>query len=148
MSKVIILVGIPGIGKSTLASKLEAGGYVRLSADAIRGELYGDENVQGNQSHIFGILYDRYEASLRKKKNIVIDNTNINKKARRGFIQLARDYNYDIFLWLMPLDVERAVRQNSERARQVPEEIIRKRFKALLANLPTETEGTVVRFKK
>lgn len=147
MSKLIILCGVPGSGKSTKAAKLEKGGFFRLSADAIRGELYGDENVQGDQYQIFGILYKRFSEALKAGKDIVIDNTNINRKARARYVREGRDKNYDIFLWLMPMDVERAIAQNNARERVVPEDVIRKRFISLKANLPTKEEGIVVKFK-
>ncbi len=147
MPKIIILVGVIGIGKTTLAKRLESSDYVRLSADSIRLELYGDENIQGDQYKIYNILYERMDKALKARKDIVIDNTNIHKKSRAVYIRKARDHNYDIFLWQMPLDLEKAIRQNNSRERQVPEDIIRKRFTTLLANLPTETEGKVIRLR-
>jgi predicted kinase len=148
MPKILILVGVMGIGKTTLALKLEKAGYVRLSADSIRLELYGDENIQGDQYKIYGILFSRMQEALKARKNIVVDNTNINRKSRVRYCKEGKANGYDVQLWQMPLDLERAIRQNNSRERQIPEDIIRKRFTSLLANLPTESEGTVVRFKQ
>jgi predicted kinase len=148
MPKIIVLVGVMGIGKTSLALKLEKAGYVRLSADSIRMELYGDESVQGDQIKIYSILFSRMDEAFKAKKNIVIDNTNINKKSRVRYCKEGRANGYDVQVWQMPLDLERAIRQYNLRERQIPEEIIRKRFTSLLANLPTESEGRVVRLRK
>lgn len=43
MAKLIILVGAPGVGKSTFAKEL--GGQI-VSTDEIRKKLYGNENIK------------------------------------------------------------------------------------------------------
>ena len=48
--KCIILCGIPGSGKSTYAQSFEELGWVHLSSDLIRKELYGDESIQVGDS--------------------------------------------------------------------------------------------------
>lgn len=44
MVEFIMLVGLPGSGKSTYAEKLKEKGYIIHSSDAIREELTGDIN--------------------------------------------------------------------------------------------------------
>lgn len=51
MANFILFVGLPASGKSYLAQKLcndHPGEYVWLSSDAIRGELWGNEEDQQN----------------------------------------------------------------------------------------------------
>ncbi|MEH2004128.1 AAA family ATPase, partial [Nostoc sp.] len=49
MTKLILLIGLPGSGKSTLAKQLlaECPQMSLISTDAIRGQLFGSQAVQG-----------------------------------------------------------------------------------------------------
>jgi predicted kinase len=49
MTKLILLIGLPGSGKSTLAKQLlaECPQMALISTDAIRGQLFGSQAVQG-----------------------------------------------------------------------------------------------------
>ena len=48
-SQLILLIGLPGSGKSSLAEQLvaQSPGSAIISTDAIRAQLFGDEGIQG-----------------------------------------------------------------------------------------------------
>ena len=128
MSKLFMLIGIPGSGKSTAAQKLsEIYNAPIYSSDDIRKELYGDASVQDNPKKVFDILHKRIIEGLNKYSNVIYDATNIYSKYRKEFLEsLPIDdarYNICIVLAERP-DV--CIKRQSLRERQVPEEVIRK----------------------
>ena len=67
MSKLFMLIGIPGSGKSTASQKLsEIYNAPIYSSDDIRKELYGDASVQDNPKKVFDILHKRIIEGLNK----------------------------------------------------------------------------------
>ena len=61
LKRLILLVGIPGSGKTTLAKKIVERGFTCLSADPIREELYGAAIEQGDAKEVFKIFFERLE---------------------------------------------------------------------------------------
>lgn len=60
MPKLIMMVGVAGSGKSTIAMRIASQmkeEVVLLSFDAIRGEIYGDENCQRDPGRVFDIMH-------------------------------------------------------------------------------------------
>ena len=70
-----MLVGLPGSGKSTYSKTQKD--FVIHSSDALREELYGDENCQDNNTDLFAILHSRIKTDLIDGKNVIYDATNI-----------------------------------------------------------------------
>ena len=68
MANFIMLVGIPGCGKSTLTEKLKAEGYTIHSSDAIRNEL--DIHDPKKSSLIFDIMHKIPQFFLLKQYKI------------------------------------------------------------------------------
>lgn len=60
MTKFTMMIGVFGSGKSTVAAEIakETGAEI-VSSDAIRGEIYGDENCQANPARVFEIVHQR-----------------------------------------------------------------------------------------
>lgn len=86
--KLILLVGIPGSGKSTYAHKYikEHLGTVHLSSDGICKELHGDESIQDNPGEVFTIMQKRAIDGLNFGYDVIYDATNVTRKDRTSII--------------------------------------------------------------
>ncbi len=81
MKTLVILVGVPGSGKSTYARELEAIGYVRINQDMFKGDR--------------GSTTDAFNNALNAGKNIVLDRCNINVDQRRVWLNKAISAGYE-----------------------------------------------------
>ncbi|KAK1866794.1 hypothetical protein I4F81_009307 [Pyropia yezoensis] len=76
-TRVLLLVGLPGSGKTTFASRLvAAGGWVRVSQDDVGGSRPAVER--------------RFKAALESGEGVVVDRCNCSVQQRRWFIETAR----------------------------------------------------------
>lgn len=146
MKKLIILIGVPGAGKTTLAMKIVEKGFHCLNADTIREELYGDAADQGDKEEVFSLFFKRLEETFSEGKNVIIDNTNLNPKQRKPILDKADRFGYnDIQLWLLDIPLEVCLSRNRSRDRVVPEDIVANMYMELnRSGRPKRTEGKVV----
>lgn len=137
--------GPPGSGKSTHAKRIaEEFGAVRLNADEVRGIVGKGEDDQ-EVSHIaFRNLETCAEILLRQNFNLVIDNLNSNKKARKSFIKLGRKYGARIIACIHFPPLEVCLERNRSRERQVPEEFLIGNYHAFQIPLPGEVDEVVL----
>lgn len=149
MKRLILLVGVPGSGKTTLARKLIKKGFERLCADDIRHELYGDAAQQGDAKQVMSVFFKRLENQLEAGRNIVVDNMNVKIEHRKEIIDRAEQFKYsDIQLWVLDTPLTVCLERNKQRQRQVPEEVITRSFNTLTRyGQPRLIEGKVVRIK-
>ena len=136
MAKFYMMVGVPGSGKSYIANHRLKGTVV--SSDAIRAELYGSEDDQDHNGEVFNELHKRIHALLNEGKDAIYDATNLSRKRRKNFLkELPAGVEKIAVIAATELDV--ILRQNSERTRVVPEEVIMRMFKQM--SLPRLDEG-------
>jgi len=129
--KIILLVGIPGSGKSTYFKNhfgYDKPDVAYINADSVRLKLYGDENIQGNGKQVFDIIYGNFLNALINDaiSTIVVDNTNISFKSRQKFYELIENnctMNTAIELIFFE-NFELAKERNTNRDRVVPDEVM------------------------
>ena len=144
MTKLILLIGLPGSGKSTLAKQLltECPQMHLISTDAIRGQLFGSEVIQGPWLLIWRELERQLQQAITAEQEVIYDATNAQRKNRREVITLARDcgFSYIMGVWVKtPLWL--CLARNQKRIRQVPEDIIFRMHRQLRDAPPSLEEG-------
>ena len=145
MKKLILLIGIQGSGKTTLALKLVEKGFKRICADDIRAELFGDAIIQGDTTQVFSIFFERLEKLFAEGGDIVVDNTNLNAKQRQPILERAAAAGYtDIQLWLLDVPLALCLKRNASRERVVPEDIVTNYHNELNRVRPKRSEGKLV----
>ena len=133
----IMLVGIPGSGKTTYAKKLKES-YLHISSDSIRKELFGNEDIQTDSNQVFYIMRERSVAALIKGQSVVYDATNISRKFRAETLSYLPQYVVKkcVIVWA---DIASCINRNSQRERQVPETVIDRMLRSFQA--PFYDEG-------
>lgn len=91
----VILIGLPGSGKSTFAEK-----YLTMckvfSTDKYREKFTGSVEDQSQNKRVFKTIYEDMQSALEQGLNIAFDATNVTKKERAEFIEMVRPYEYNI----------------------------------------------------
>lgn len=130
MNKLYMMIGIPASGKTSLAEQIAKSEDAEIvSSDSIRKELYGDENIQGDNNKVFRILQDRIIKGLKNNKNMIYDATNISYKTRMTFLQRLNKLDVEKIAIMVATPYEQCLIRNSQRERQVPEEVIKRMYK-------------------
>ena len=126
VSKLLVLQGIPGSGKTTFARKLveEDTSWVRVNRDDLR-------NMRGiyiipAQEH----LIDEWETYCIKQAlidgyNVVADSTNLNPKTVARMQKIADETNSEIEFRMIDIELDEAIRRDSLRPNPVGEQVVR-----------------------
>jgi predicted kinase len=146
LKKLILLVGIPASGKSTLARKLTQKGFECINADTIRAELYGDELEQGDPQDVFSVFFERLEGMMKDEKDIVVDNTNLKAAHRKQILDRGHKFDYaDIQLWILDVPLDVCLKRNALREKKVQEDVLANMFMTFnRSGRPRKEEGKLV----
>ena len=126
----LVMVGFPGSGKSTYASKLAASeNAIVFSSDAFRKELYGSEAVQDRNEEVYNTLMKRMIEALKAGESVIFDAMNISSKYRRSTLRMIDRYCAKKLAYLMATPFAECLARNAETDRHVPEEVIKKENK-------------------
>ncbi|MDX1940683.1 MAG: ATP-binding protein [Saprospiraceae bacterium] len=99
--KIIMIIGLPGTGKTTFAESLAKSlGAVHLNTDIIRDTMgkRGQYDLTTKTS-IYEELLKLTEEHLQNKRSVAVDGTFYQKKLRIPFDELAKKYQIPIF-WM------------------------------------------------
>eukprot|EP01026_Neomeris_dumetosa_P050124 TRINITY_DN4387_c0_g1_i2.p15 TRINITY_DN4387_c0_g1~~TRINITY_DN4387_c0_g1_i2.p15 ORF type:complete len:169 (+),score=6.62 TRINITY_DN4387_c0_g1_i2:2708-3214(+) len=138
----LILVGIPGAGKSTFSSNLckqSSLDWCHINQDTVRNGKPGTRQDCLDQVH----------TAASKNQNIVIDRCNFNDNQRKDFLALSRLYGYEDHAIVFQLPRELCIRRAEGRSQHPTgvhginaEKIVKFVFKDLQrAGLPQLQEG-------
>lgn len=137
MSNVYVLVGAPGVGKSTWVTNHMTKHDLVLESDAVRMELYGELN-QSDPSKVFRVMNKRLKEAIKSGSYISIfyDATNTNRRRRAALYRECKSWGaktvHTVFI-LEPLST--IMIRNTQRPtyKQVDEECILKYYKSIQA---------------
>lgn len=130
MPKFIMLIGIPGSGKTTYAKNyIEKNiNTIHLSSDLIRKELWGDEATQGDNNEVFTLMQNRAIEALNNGQNVIYDATNVTRKDRSGIISLCPKF-VKIEAHIVWAPIETCIERDADRERTVGKAVIDKMLK-------------------
>lgn len=117
----IMMVGLPGSGKSTYAQTIGANIH---SSDAIREEILGDVYDQKHNNDVFTELHKRVKDDLRNGNDAIYDATNITSKYRIAFLKELNNINCYKTCVLMATSYEDCKNRISLRDRHVPVHVL------------------------
>ena len=130
-AKLIMLIGVSGSGKSTFAKHLKDAGEIDLiiSSDALRAELFGDENEQNHNNELFNELHNRIRKALKEGKRVCYDATNLSSKRRMNFLKNISDLDVVKECVILIASFDLCAFSQLNRERQVPVDVIKKQIK-------------------
>lgn len=143
--RIVVLIGLPGSGKSTYLEKL---GVKGLSSDAVRALLADDETDQSIHREVFATLRYLLRRRLALGRPVTyMDATHLTPRERRPYIKLGQLYGCAVEALFFDVPLEVCRQRNQGRSRVVPEEALERMAAKLVP--PSVEEGfssvTVVR---
>lgn len=141
MVKFILMCGISGSGKSTAAERYKNAWEAEIvSSDAIRKELYGDENDQEHNEQVFKEVGLRVRELLEQGENVVQDATNLTYKDRLKALNNVSKLR-DVYKVCVVMDtpIEECIDRDQKRMRSVGADVIRHQVSKF--NMPQYFEG-------
>lgn len=127
MSTVMLMVGLPGSGKTTAAKAIVSGNsrWARISRDDLRDMMF-DGFKRKREKDIVRSQMQLAEFLLRKGFDVIIDDTNLNPKVRNSWKEFcsAHDATYDEYHLKTPL--RECIENDNRRENGVGEDVIRR----------------------
>ena len=125
-----ILVGAPGSGKTTFGKVLVEGNpnFVRVCPDDNRRMIGKGSHDQTVSYPAFCMAKDQMRKALDEGKCVIFDATNMYRKARKDFINIARGRGVKVIAEVFECDkatlLARNAKRGAEGGRNVPEKIV------------------------
>jgi predicted kinase len=136
----ILLVGLPGSGKSTWAAKQ---GKLIINRDAIRNMVYGKYDFRkDDEPVILDMAQACVLAAANARRDIIIDETGVNIGTRAKYIEMLKRAGYNVHCRWFSASVETCIARRKKDTKgydQDWEEVIRSMAKVIKP--PSLSEG-------
>lgn len=99
MIDLVLIRGLPGSGKTTMAKFLERAGFVHIEADQFftrPNDTYIFDGLRIGEAHDW--CQDKTEKALEEKKSVVVSNTFTRKWEMEPYVKMARQYDANLHI--------------------------------------------------
>ena len=125
---VIMLVGVPGSGKTTLAKRAFGKDALIVSSMECRKEISGNEDDPTITQQAFELFHKRIEEGIDQKKQVIADASNLKKFGREKIYKICRDKHVPVYAIVFNIPLETLKKQNKLKGSTIPEFAIEKMF--------------------
>lgn len=139
---VILLCGLPAVGKDTWISTYYGDGFSTISLDNIREVLNISPN--DNQGRVIQEAKEQAKIYLRQHKSFIWNATNITKKIRTNLTDLFIDYKAKVIIAYIEIPYKELIKRNEKRKRVVPISVINHMIDKL--EVPSITEAHEINY--
>lgn len=134
MKTITLCVGIPACGKSTWAKeevRRDPEGIVRINRDDLRHMMNSYHHSDSNEKMVTEVAENIFLSALKKGRNVILDNTHLNKRYFDEVCKTVRELNIDCTVMEKSfyVDLDEAISRDSQRENKVGEDIIKKFWK-------------------
>lgn len=136
MSTLIILVGLPGTGKSSWISQ-HSDNFIIISSNEIQDLVFGKAKSEQNNKTVEAYKIEIIQKSLEYGQNVIVDGHNLTKEDRQKILNIVPD-NINKKAIYFPADLEKVI-QRFKRSHDYKRDTITKMFKRL--EIPSVDEG-------
>ena len=126
--KILILIGIPGSGKSTWAKDYVKynDNWIRVNRDDFREMLKTAQVCENKIEYMITELVNQtIENALMKRLNVIVDNTNLKVKYINDIIEKFK-YSADIDYRVFDVSIDKAIERDNNREKKVGSLVINK----------------------
>lgn len=136
MKHIIVTMGIPGSGKSTVVKQVAATySAVVICPDDIREELTGSAADQSRNKQVFDLAHSRLADALRGDGIVVFDATNVKRFARQNLLDISEKSGATTALLVMDTPFDLCMERNKNRDRVVPDDAMHRMHKEFMTAL-------------
>lgn len=129
MNKLVMLKGLPGSGKTTIAKKLvNYDGYIRVNKDDLRGMLHNGKHTKANEGQVIAIRNTIISDALKRGRDVVVDDTNFNPIHEQSLQVLAKEHSAAFEVQFIDTPIEICIKRDLERFNSVGEAVIRQMY--------------------
>ena len=143
MTTLIFAIGLPASGKNYYYDNfLKERGYIHISSDSIREEVFGDINDQSHNDLVFNEMMNRTVKALNSNLSCYYNSTGLNQKRRIKFLNALREsvhVEFDALAIVFAIPFDTCVRRNLNRERTVPSYVMDRMYKSF--QVPAYCEG-------
>lgn len=133
--KAIITVGISASGKSTHADELVKEGWCKVERDVIRRDIFKFKQwdkykfTRAKEEQVSDAVEGMIAGAARTGVNIIISDTNLNKKYREGLVTYLDLLGYEVEIMNFPISLKEAWKRDQSREYSVGRDVIYKQYK-------------------